>query len=311
MLAYATADLAALAREWLAWIGEERRLAARTRLAYAQDLDGFLTFLAGHLGGAVTSEALAGLAPGDFRAWLAWRHGRGLARSSTARAMAAVRGFYRFLDRRHGIHNPALKAIRSAPYRRPLPRPLSAGQAVELAAAAGETAREPWIARRDEAVLLLLYGGGLRIGEALGLLRRDVGPRPLELQVLRVRGKGDRERLVPVLPVVAAGIDAYLAACPNPPAFDDPLFIGVRGKALQPAVIQGLVRRLRAALGLPETATPHALRHSFATHLLAGGADLRAIQELLGHQSLSTTQRYTAVDSERLLALYARAHPRA
>lgn len=306
-----TDDLADLAKDWLAWLTHERRLAGRTHDAYAADLDGFLGFLVRHLGGPVSTAALATLRPADFRAWLAWRHAEGFARSSTARAMAAVRNFFRFLDRRHAVHNPSLKAIRTTSYRRALPRPLSPEQAKELARTAEEVAAEPWLAKRDLALLLLLYGAGLRIGEALGLTRAALGNRPAALQELRVLGKGSRERLVPVLPVVAAALADYVESCPHALPGDGPLFVGARGGPLHPSVVQGQVRKLRGLLGLPETATPHALRHSFATHLLAAGADLRAIQELLGHRSLSTTQVYTAVEAGRLAALYARAHPRA
>jgi integrase/recombinase XerC len=193
---------------------------------------------------------------------------------------------------------------------RRVPRPLSPDQAAELAETAGD-ARLAWVGRRDTALLLLLYGGGLRIGEALSLDRRDLGADPGRLRLLKVIGKGRKERLVPVLPAVAEALDAYLAGCPAPPLPDEPLFKGVRGGRLQQAVVQKRVRELRGILGLPESATPHALRHSFATHLLGGGADLRTIQELLGHASLSTTQGYTAVETRRLFELYSKAHPRA
>ncbi len=311
MLPFAADDLAAVAAEWRVWLAAERRLSPRSVVAYERDLAAFVAFMGGHLGGAVTLQALGRLALADFRAWLATRHNRKFARSSTARAVAAVRGFFRFVDRRHGVHNPALKAMRTPRLPRRVPRPLSADQAADLAETAGDDARLEWVGLRDTAVLLLLYGGGLRIGEAMALDRRDLGPDPLLLRVLRVRGKGDKERLVPVLPVVADALAAYLAACPEPPLPDEPLFKGVRGGRLQQAIVQRRVREVRATLGLPESATPHALRHSFATHLLSAGADLRAIQELLGHASLSTTQGYTAVETRRLLELYSKAHPRA
>jgi integrase/recombinase XerC len=246
----------------------------------------------------------------DFRAWLAARHGAELARSSTARAMAAVRSLFSYLDRRHDLHNPALKAMRTPRFHRALPRPLTAPQAQAVALSAGDVAREPWTGKRDTALLLLLYGAGLRIGEALALRRSDLGADPRQLRALRVLGKGGKERLVPVLPVIGEALAAYLAACPWPLEAASPLFLGSRGRGLRATVVQKQVRVLRGLLGLPETATPHALRHSFATHLLADGADLRVIQELLGHASLSTTQGYTAVDTERLARLYATAHPR-
>jgi integrase/recombinase XerC len=308
---HATADLASVVESWRLWLRTERRLAERTQVAYRQDMASFLTFLAGHLGGHVALADLASLRLADLRSWLAWRHGEGFARTSTARAVAAVRGFFRFLDRRHGVHNPALQAMRTPRLPHRLPRPLAAEDARDLLLGARADARQPWVGYRDTALLTLLYGAGLRIGEALALDRRDAGVDPRSLRGLRVRGKGSKERLVPILPIVAEALAAYLAACPIPPLPDEPLFKGARGGRLQPAVVQKQVRQLRATLGLPETATPHALRHSFATHLLGAGADLRAIQELLGHASLSTTQGYTEVDAGRLMTLYARAHPRA
>jgi integrase/recombinase XerC len=310
MLAFATADLDAVVADWHAWLASERRLAARSVVAYRRDLAAFVTFLGGHLAGEVTLAAMAGLDLADFRAWLAARHNRAFARTSTARAIAAVRSFFRFIDRRHGIHNPGLKAMRTPRLPKRVPRPLSLDQAAELAESASE-ARQPWLGHRDHALLLLLYGGGLRIGEALALDRGSLHGDVRSLRLLRVRGKGDKERLVPVLPAVAEALAAYLEALPVPLAPDQPLFHGVRGRRLQQAVVQRRVRELRALLGLPESATPHALRHSFATHLLGAGADLRSIQELLGHASLSTTQGYTAVETRRLFELYSKAHPRA
>lgn len=310
-LLHATADLADVVLAWRRWLATERRLAARTDEAYHQDLASFVRFIAGHQGGEVALADLAKLRLTDLRAWLAWRHREGYARTSTARAVAAVRSFFRFIDRRHGIHNPALAVMRTPRLPHRVPRPLAAEDAKDLVASAAYHARQPWLGLRDTALLLLLYGAGLRIGEALALDRRDIGVNPRELKGLRVRGKGGKERVVPILPMIGEALAAYLAACPNPPLPDEPLFLGARGKRLQQGVVQKQVRQLRAGLGLPETATPHALRHSFATHLLGAGADLRAIQELLGHASLSTTQGYTEVDARRLMELYARAHPRA
>jgi integrase/recombinase XerC len=302
-------EVAALAAAWLDWLVHEKRQAGATVKAYRTDLDGFLAFCAGHLGEPPGPETLTGLRAADFRAWLAERHRQGLARTSTARALAALRSFYRYLDREHGRHNPALKALRTPRLPRRLPRPLSADQASQLLDAA-PAARLDWIARRDAAVLLLLYGTGLRIGEALALERAAVGREPARLRQLLITGKGGRQRLVPVLPVIAAAIGDYLAACPyHEPG--GPLFLGARGKRLQAPIVRLLMQNLRRRLGLPESATPHALRHSFATHLLAGGADLRTIQDLLGHASLSTTQGYTGVDGARLMRLYHQAHPRA
>jgi integrase/recombinase XerC len=302
-------EVAALAAAWLDWLVHEKRQAGATVKAYRTDLDGFLAFCAGHLGEPPGPETLTGLRAADFRAWLAERHRQGLARTSTARALAALRSFYRYLDREHGRHNPALKALRTPRLPRHLPRPLSADQASQLLGAAPAASLD-WIARRDAAVLLLLYGAGLRIGEALALERAAVGREPARLRQLLITGKGGRQRLVPVLPMIAAAIGDYLAACPyQEPA--GPLFLGARGKRLQAPIVRRLMQELRRRLGLAESATPHALRHSFATHLLAGGADLRTIQELLGHASLSTTQGYTGVDGARLMRLYHQAHPRA
>jgi integrase/recombinase XerC len=303
-------ELDPLLAGWRAWLRSERRLADLTRSGYEEDLGAFLAFMAGHRGGPLSVHDLAGLRLADFRAWLASRHHAGYARSSTARAMAAVRGFLRYLDRRHGVHNPTLQAMRTPRLPHRVPRPLAESDARDLILTARTDAREPWLGLRDTALLLLLYGAGLRIGEALSLDRRAVGVDPRALRSLRVRGKGGKERLLPVLPIVAEALAAYLAACPAPPLPDEPLFKGARGGRLQQGVVQRQVRQLRVGLGLPETATPHALRHSFATHLLSAGADLRQIQELLGHASLSTTQIYTEVDRDRLLAVYEAAHPR-
>jgi integrase/recombinase XerC len=304
-------DLAERVVAWRDWLRHERRLAAGTLRAYGHDLAQFLAFLARHLGGPVSSRDLSALGLADFRAWLADRHRRGYDRRTTMRAVAAVRGFFRFLDRRCGLHNPALAHLRTPPVPRRLPRPVSEDQAFDLLGAVTGESAPGWVVARDRALLLLLWGCGLRIGEALGLDCRDLPVSAERLTHLRVRGKGGREREVPVLPVVAGALDAYLRSCPYPREADRPLFVGLRGRRLHPSVATALLRRLRVGLGLPESVTPHALRHAFATHLLAGGADLRAIQELLGHASLSTTQQYTAVETERLRALYERAHPRA
>lgn len=313
------ADLAAAVEAWLVWLQYERRLASNTVEAYRRDLSAFLEFLAVHLGAPPDLAALTTLVPADLRAWLAWRGGRDYRRTSTARALSTVRGFVRFLDRRSLAHVPAVLAIRTPRLPRALPKPLSETDAADAVKAVSDLSDEPWIGARDTALLMLLYGCGLRISEALALNRRDAPRSPPEgcsgpragSQALRVTGKGNKERVVPVLSVVAEAVEAYLAACPWQPGPDGPLFVGARGGRLDPAVAQRQVRRLRTLLGLPETATPHALRHSFATHLLVGGGDLRTIQELLGHASLSTTQRYTDVDAERLEAVHRAAHPRA
>lgn len=293
--------------DWLGYLADERRAARHTIVAYRRDLDSFIGFVATHLGGPPSLSDLAALRPADFRAWLAKRAQEDRARTSTARALSAVRSFYRFLERRGQIKAPAIGSIRTPRLPRSLPKPLAPEEAAEAMRRIGDVAATPWAALRDRALLTLLYGCGLRIDEALALNRRDA---PLEDR-LRVKGKGSRERVVPVLPAVADAVAKYLAACPYDLGRDDPLFVGARGKRLQAGVVQRQMRKLRQYLGLPETATPHALRHSFATHLLSDGGDLRAIQELLGHASLSTTQRYTEVDQAQIMKVYARAHPRA
>ena len=296
--------------DWRGWLAHERRASRHTVDAYGRDLAAFLRFLAGHLGFPPGLGDLDGLTPADFRSYLASRAGHGLGRTSVARAMSTLRGFFRFLDRAGLAHNAAIGAIRTPRVPQSIPKALTETDARMAVEAVGDLSDEPWVARRDTALLLLLYGCGLRIGEALAL-NRGQAPAAKAGDTMVVTGKGNKQRMVPVLPVVARAMDDYLAACPYPQGDDDPLFVGVRGKRLNAGVVQRQVRRLRALLGLPETATPHALRHSFATHLLSGGGDLRTIQELLGHASLSTTQRYTAVDAGHLTAVYRKAHPRA
>jgi integrase/recombinase XerC len=292
---------------WRSWLADERRASPHTLDAYGRDMAAFLAFVAGHLGFPPGLRDLETFSAADFRGWLARRSADGLSRASTARAMSTVRGFFRFMNRRGGLHNPALAVVRTPRLAKSVPKALDVADALETVEAVADFSDEPWIARRDVAVLTLLYGCGLRIGEALSLNR---GQAPAG-DTLIVTGKGNKQRLVPVLPVVKEAIDAYLAACPYGLEPEDPLFVGARGKRLTARVVQLRMRDVRLMLGLPETATPHALRHSFATHLLAGGGDLRTIQELLGHASLSTTQRYTDVDSTRLMAVYAATHPRA
>jgi integrase/recombinase XerC len=304
----AAADLADAIARWLDWLDGEKRVSAHTLAAYGADLARFLDFIAGHRGATPDLAAMAALAPADFRAYLAYRAGRRIARGSNARALSVLRNFFRFLDRRGFAKNAALIAVKSPKLPKPVPKALSAEEAQAALDGVAGAAREIWIAKRDLAILTLLYGAGLRIGEALGLSR---GEAPLAPGAITVTGKGGKQRLVPILPVVAESIRDYLDHCPHVLAPDGPLFVGARGGPLQPRLVQGQMMTLRRALGLPEHATPHALRHSFATHLLAGGGDLRTIQELLGHASLSTTQRYTKVDATRLLAVYDAAHPRA
>jgi|ETNmetMinimDraft_11_1059920.scaffolds.fasta_scaffold27882_2 integrase/recombinase XerC len=306
---FVASDLQEAVTAWRTWLENERRASPHTLAAYTGDLKAFLGFLCGHLGGELGLSDLAGLCTADFRAWMARRGMSGLQAASTARALSVVRGFFRFLERRDILHNPAVHSLRTPKLPRSVPKALDVEDAVELVAATGDSSGlgPPWVEKRDLALFTLIYGCGLRIGEALGLNRRHM-PRQDRMVI---SGKGGKERVVPVLRMVQIVLVDYLAACPFDYGPDDPLFVGVRGKRLQAAMAQKRLRELRSLLGLPETATPHALRHSFATHLLAGGADLRAIQELLGHASLSTTQRYTDVDTERLRSIYRAAHPRA
>ena len=302
-------DLAIAIEGWHAWLAGERRLSPHTVDGYRRDLSGFLDFLAEHAGAPPDLRTLEALSPADFRAWLARRAADGIQAASRARGLSGVRSFFRYLRRRGlATSDAALATVRTPKLPKSLPKPLSLADTRQLLSGAEDTDGEPWIAARDTALFTLLYGCGLRLGEALGLRR---GEAPTSGDTLVVLGKGRKQRTVPVLPVVRAAIADYIAACPHPLRAEDPLFVGKRGGPLNPAVAQRQMRHLRALLSLPETATPHALRHSFATHLLGSGADLRVIQELLGHASLSTTQRYTAVDAEKLLSVYRSAHPRA
>ncbi len=308
----AAADLAAGIDDWQQWLKHERRASPHTLSAYRRDLAAFLSFLAGHLGRPASFAALAALTRTDFRAWLAARSAMELQASSTARALSVVRNFFRFLAKHGLVNNAVLSTVRTPRLPHAVPKALTVGEAAEAVDAVGDLADAPWIAKRDTAILALLYGCGLRLGEALALNRRDAPPtRGDEIPTLVVMGKGRKQRAVPVLPAVVAAIEDYVAACPFDGDGETPLFRGARGARLNPRLVQLRLQQLRARLGLPDSATPHALRHSFATHLLAGGGDLRAIQELLGHASLSTTQRYTEVDASALLAVYDKAHPRA
>jgi len=303
-----------LAREmthWLAHLAHERRLSPKTLEAYARDLRQCLDFLCGHWGARVTLARFAALEASDIRAFMAMRRADDVAGRSLMRALAGLRSFGRFLEHEGRGKVGALSAIRAPKIGKSLPKPIGIVAAKRLADAderAGET-RETWILARDAAVMALLYGSGLRISEALGLMRRDV-PLPGQGDVLIVTGKGNKTRMVPVLGNVLELIQDYVAMCPHHLAQDEPIFVGARGGPLSPRIIQLTMERMRGALGLPDSATPHALRHSFATHLLSRGGDLRAIQELLGHASLSTTQIYTGIDTERLLEVYRQSHPR-
>lgn len=304
----APADQAVVA--WLAYLTQERRASPRTVESYGAAGQRYVAFLQQHRGGGLTVAGLGGVQTAELRAWLAHlRQGeQPLSPRSLSQALSAVRGFHRFLDRRLGVANAAVTLVRGPRITPGAPRPVTEDQARGLIAEPGlDPDREGWEASRDAAVLTLLYGCGLRISEALSLKRSDA---PLG-EGLRITGKGGKTRLVPVLPAVAEAVADYLAELPFVLAPADALFRAKRGGPLSPRHVQATVQILRGRLGLPDSATPHALRHSFATHLLGAGADLRSIQDLLGHASLSTTQRYTEVDAARLLAAYAKAHPHA
>ena len=303
--------IAAEIENWLSHLGDERRYSPKTLEAYRRDVRQFLEFLTEHLGGAPLLKDLAGLKPADVRAFLARRRAAGIGSRSLMRTLAGIRGFGRYLERNGKGKVGALAAVRAPKIGKTLPRPLPVNAARRIADSevlAGD-ATEPWVLARDAAVLALLYGSGLRISEALGLTRADFGTGARD--AITVTGKGRKQRMVPVLPQVQKLVADYVALCPYDLPPDGPVFVGAKGGPLSPRIIQLTMARLRGALGLAETATPHALRHSFATHLLARGGDLRSIQELLGHASLATTQIYTEVDAERLIEAYRNAHPRA
>ncbi|WP_419727824.1 tyrosine recombinase XerC [Lichenicola sp.] len=306
-----------LVQEFLDWLAHEKRASLHTIAAYRGDLRRFVDFLTTHLGGEPDLAALAGLRQADLRAWLAEeaRHAtaapdysRDKANRTRVRRVSAMRSFYRHLARQHGVDNAAPGLLASPRIRAPLPRPLPVPAALAVPDGIADLAHSTMAASRDTALFTLLYGAGLRIAEALSLDLRDL-PRAGNNAVLRVRGKGNKERLVPLLPAVLAALQAWASQHPAP-APDAPLFQGVRGGRLDAAVAQKAMREYRRLVGLPDSATPHALRHSFATHLLEGGADLRSIQELLGHASLSSTQRYTLADEGHLLDVWRRTHPR-
>ncbi|CDZ27097.1 tyrosine recombinase XerC [Neorhizobium galegae] len=308
LLIIAAPDLTEKRREWLESLANERRFSENTLDAYERDTRQFLTFLTRHLAGPAKISDIHTLRPADLRAFLASRRRDGSGARSLGRHLAGLRSFLRYLERKGLVNAAAAGAIRAPKQPKSLPKPLTDRQALNLVTTGAQLQEEPWIAARDAAVLTLLYGCGLRISEALGLRPSDLTP---GATTLRITGKGGKTRLVPLLQVVFDAVETYKKLCPYHLETEKPLFRGARGGPLQPAIIQREMQKLRSAFGLPETATPHALRHSFATHLLAGGGDLRTIQELLGHASLSTTQVYTGVDSSRLLEVYDRAHPRA
>ena len=288
---------------FLDWMTQERRASPHTIAAYQHDLAAFLAFLTPHLGAEPNLVTLGQLRVADLRAWLTAEAAAGASPATRARHLAAIRSFFRYLTRHHGVSNPAPGLLRHPRRSPPLPRALTPADALTVVTTIGDDAPYPWVAARDTALFTLLYGAGLRIAEALALNVRDV---PAAATTVRVTGKGQKERQVPLLPAVSAVLDQWRAQHPG----GDALFPGVRGARLNPGVVQRTMRLFAKQAGL-QHATPHALRHSFATHLLAGGADLRSIQTLLGHASLSTTQRYTRVDEAQLRAVWARTHPRA
>ncbi len=301
-------DLCVASEAWYQHLRLERGAAAKTLEAYERDLRQFFVYLKGQLGRPPALADLAQVQPQTFRAFMAARRQKGTSGRTLARTLSALRTFFRFLEQTGEATNRAILTVRLPKVAHSIPKPLTVEKARRVVD--GHEGRgQDWVSVRDTAVLMLLYGGGLRISEALGLTLADA-PTP-DRDVLRIVGKGGKERLVPLLPVVRDAITHYIALCPFPLSADDPIFFGVRGGPLNPRIIQKLMEQLRASLGLPDTATPHALRHSFATHLLGAGADLRQIQELLGHASLSTTQVYTEVDRAHLLRVYEAAHPRA
>jgi integrase/recombinase XerC len=299
-------SLRALIDLWIRDMGSARRLSSNTLEAYGRDLSQFLAFLAGHTGGPVEVRTLEEMRTADIRAFMASRRAEGIGARSLARALSALKSFFKFLER-EGIAAPqAINLVRTPKLAKSLPKSLTVSEAKNAIAATADMEDRPWVAARDIAVLSLCYGAGLRIAEALSLTRTD-----LIGEVIRVTGKGGKTRMVPLIGSVRRAIVNYLGLCPFVLSPNEPIFRGVRGGVLSPRPVQQRVVQLRSALGLPPSATPHALRHSFATHLLGRGGDLRAIQELLGHASLSTTQIYTRVDTEHLMESYRKAHPRA
>ena len=298
--------LSAALQTWLQAQSALKGLSDNTLLAYHTDVAGFMAFMTLHGGQRAGLAVLARISVSDMRAWMAQQRAQKIAPRSLARKLSAVKNFYVWLAAREGFEPTAVLSLQTPKFQAKLPRPLSEDAALAVLETVELQALESWVGARDVAVVTLLYGAGLRISEALGLKRSDA-PLP---DVLKIAGKGGKERMVPILEVARKAVDIYLRLCPHPATADSPLFVGVRGGALSPRLIQKAMQQTRLQLGLPSTATPHALRHSFATHLLSAGGDLRSIQELLGHSSLSTTQNYTVVDTARLLEVYKNAHPK-
>lgn len=300
-------DLAAIYAEWVRYLSLEKHFSKHTLRAYTSDMEYFFSFLMRHLGKPPSMNDLGDASIRDFRSWLSKKTMEGAGAATRARSLASVRNFLKWLDRNGHLHNPAISSIRTPKMPKKIPRALPPKQAREVVENADSIPKENWIGMRDRALFMLLYGCGLRIDEALQL---NYGTRPLNAEV-RVMGKGSKERMVPVIPVVEKMLNQYLAVVPFPMEKETPLFLGAKGGRLAQGVAQRDLRNLRKAIGLPESVTPHALRHSFATHILVGGADLRTIQELLGHASVSTTTRYTDYDNAQIMEIYMKAHPRA
>ena len=293
--------------EWRGWLAYEKRFSSHTLDAYQRDINGFLVFLIERIGSLPGLADLEAIQRADFRSYLAHRAALKNGRSSIARSLSTIRNLFQWLERRDLIENGVIWSVRTPKVPRTLPRPLSIKEARQVIEEAGAIGGDPWLTTRDAALYTMLWACGLRIGEALGLNRSEAP----DGESMVITGKGNRQRLVPVLTIVSERIDAYLAVCPYKLKPDDPLFVGKIGRRLSPGVVQRRLRDLRAKLGMPETVTPHAFRHSFATHLLATDGDIRTIQELLGHVSISTTQIYTEVDDAKIMEVYMRAHPRA
>lgn len=299
----ASREIKQLIAQWQSWLLNERRYSPHTLDAYSRDLSGFFDFAAEHLGKVPETADLAKLEVRDFRAYLSQRATRHIDKSSLARELSTLKNFFKWLARYDILRNPALSVIRTPRRAKVLPKALEVNDTFNVIDEAQNLASNSWKGLRDTAIFTLLYGCGLRISEALSLNVGDIGNNDF----LRIKGKGNKERIVPLLPVVVENINKYLAECPYQPKQGEPLFLGARGDRLVPRIIQRQMQKIRAYLGLPDNLTPHALRHSFATHLLAEGTDLRSIQELLGHASLTTTQRYTDVQIETLKKEYDKA----
>ncbi|MEG3619379.1 tyrosine recombinase XerC [Magnetovibrio sp. PR-2] len=303
----AAPDVVNALSKWLDWLSHEKRYSPHTIDNYLRDCAKFLSFLSAHKGRAPDLNMLDNLKALDFRSWLARLNDAGKSRTTMARQFSSLRTLYKYLEREGLVNNAAVHAVRTPKLPKSVPKALTMEDALEMVETVSQLSDEPWVGKRDEALLKLLYGCGLRISEALNLNVCDIPAG----DTMTITGKGNKQRVVPVLPAVKSAIEAYVKASPYPQTQDSPLFLGVRGKRLNPGTAEAQVRKIRALMGLPDSVTPHALRHSFATHLLSGGGDLRTIQELMGHETLSTTQRYTDVDAQRLHAVYSTAHPRA